>query len=115
MQSKNQLKKNLESKLSAIENPVGEGFLLNQEEVAKIMVDFDDEMLKEYNSWFHKTEELAEWLGLLFKRNEKHIAFPALAEIEKYRTRLPKNLRQLPSREVTELMEFFTTNQIYKF
>lgn len=112
MQSKKILLRNLEARLSNLKNPSTEELLLTAEEVSKILVDFDEEMLTEYSTWFVRTEELAEWLGLLFKRNEYHVEFPSVSKIKAYRSKLIPKYDKLSNREIVEFMEFFTPNQI---
>lgn len=85
--------------------------ILTSEDAAAILSDFTKPMLCEYRSWFSSARYLAEWLALLYKQNQEHCSFPSIESIESYRSFLCSSLKKLSSREVVELMEFFSPDE----
>lgn len=106
----NNTTENLECVLSLVKD--GDGYVaLSSEEVKAVMSLLDEEKLKEYASWFDSVTEMVEWLAVLY-RNSKRFMLPSMEEIRQYRTALTPDLRSLSSREVVELMQFNTAEEV---
>lgn len=106
----NNTTENLECVLSLVKDCNGY-VVLSSEEVKAVMSLLDQEKQLEYANWFDSVMDMAEWLAVLYRKS-KHFMLPSMEEIRQYRTALTPDLRSLSSREVVELMQFNTAEEV---